>query len=231
MELESTLTGEPGKLQEPIPPALRHRAVGVAGRRAERQQCSTNGNGSDANGHEPAGRQRLGALLAEMADGTKFAVGTGFSDAELEARRPSAARSRFTLSRVDGQRAPVPVVRRLAPGRGYRGPTGTGEARRQRWDCHDSKQAALRVRRWWSHKFWEISVSGQEVTVRFGRNGTNEQSNVKNFADGARPRSAPAAGTRTRTIRHARKSLRADHARTPSLPTCTSWRPRPAGGR
>src|SRR5262249_13635556 len=36
-------------------------------------------------GHEPgAGRHkgRLGALLVEMADGTRFAVGTGFSDAE-----------------------------------------------------------------------------------------------------------------------------------------------------
>lgn len=38
-------------------------------------------------GHQPgAGRHkgRLGALLVELADGTKFAVGTGFSDAERE---------------------------------------------------------------------------------------------------------------------------------------------------
>ena len=36
-----------------------------------------------------------------------------------------------------------------------------------------------------SDKFWEISVTGKDVTVRFGRNGTNGQSNVKSFADGA----------------------------------------------
>lgn len=42
-------------------------------------------------GHqEGAGRHkgRLGALLVEMADGTKFAVGTGFSDAEREQPPP-----------------------------------------------------------------------------------------------------------------------------------------------
>src|SRR5438132_928553 len=42
-------------------------------------------------GHEPGkGRHqgRLGALLVEMADGTKFAVGAGFSDAEREAPPP-----------------------------------------------------------------------------------------------------------------------------------------------
>ena len=41
--------------------------------------------------HQPgAGRHkgRLGALLVELADGTRFAVGTGFSDAEREAPPP-----------------------------------------------------------------------------------------------------------------------------------------------
>ena len=37
-----------------------------------------------------AGRHkgRLGALLVELADGTQFSVGTGFSDAEREAPPP-----------------------------------------------------------------------------------------------------------------------------------------------
>ena len=34
-----------------------------------------------------------------------------------------------------------------------------------------------------SSKFWEVSVSGNDVTVRFGRIGTNGQTNTKSFAD------------------------------------------------
>ena len=36
-----------------------------------------------------------------------------------------------------------------------------------------------------SDKFWEISVSGKDVTVRVGRNGTNGKSSVKTLADAA----------------------------------------------
>ena len=34
-----------------------------------------------------------------------------------------------------------------------------------------------------SAKFWEISQSGNEVTVRFGRIGTNGQTQTKTLAD------------------------------------------------
>lgn len=36
-----------------------------------------------------------------------------------------------------------------------------------------------------SDKFWEIESHGTEVTVRFGRNGTDGQSNTKTFSDEA----------------------------------------------
>ena len=36
-----------------------------------------------------------------------------------------------------------------------------------------------------SDKFWELSVGGKEVVVRFGRNGTDGQSSTKTFADNA----------------------------------------------
>ena len=36
-----------------------------------------------------------------------------------------------------------------------------------------------------SSKFWEISTSDKDVTVRFGRIGTNGQTNVKTLADAA----------------------------------------------
>lgn len=36
-----------------------------------------------------------------------------------------------------------------------------------------------------SDKFWEIEQKANEITVRFGRNGTNGQSEQKTFADEA----------------------------------------------
>ena len=36
-----------------------------------------------------------------------------------------------------------------------------------------------------SDKFWELEIDGKDVTVRFGRNGTQGQSNVKGFRDEA----------------------------------------------
>jgi predicted DNA-binding WGR domain protein len=34
-----------------------------------------------------------------------------------------------------------------------------------------------------SHKYWEVSHQGVDVTVRYGRIGTHGQTNVKSFAD------------------------------------------------
>ncbi len=36
-----------------------------------------------------------------------------------------------------------------------------------------------------SSKFWEISIGGKEVTVRYGRIGANGTTKVKEFADDA----------------------------------------------
>ena len=36
-----------------------------------------------------------------------------------------------------------------------------------------------------SAKFWELGISGTEVTVRFGRIGTDGQTQVKSFPDSA----------------------------------------------
>jgi predicted DNA-binding WGR domain protein len=39
-----------------------------------------------------------------------------------------------------------------------------------------------------SRKFWEISLSGDSFTVRFGRIGTNGQTQSKTFGDEAKAR-------------------------------------------
>jgi predicted DNA-binding WGR domain protein len=36
-----------------------------------------------------------------------------------------------------------------------------------------------------SAKFWEVSISGKEVTIRFGRLGTDGQTLTKDFPDAA----------------------------------------------
>ena len=46
-----------------------------------------------------------------------------------------------------------------------------------------------------SNKFWEISVHGKEVTVRFGRIGSQGQSTIKAFPDAAA------------ALRHAEKTI------------------------
>lgn len=36
-----------------------------------------------------------------------------------------------------------------------------------------------------SSKFWEVAVSGTDVTVRYGRIGSNGQTQTKSFPDGS----------------------------------------------
>jgi predicted DNA-binding WGR domain protein len=38
-----------------------------------------------------------------------------------------------------------------------------------------------------SSKFWEVSVNGNEVTMRFGRIGSTGQTQTKSFSDQAAP--------------------------------------------
>lgn len=139
-------------------------------------------------GHEPGkGRHkgRLGALLVELADGTKFAVGTGFSDAERGA--PPAIGSTITFrfqELTDGgvprfpsyvrvrADAPVTVEPQSSSRKTSALPIATGK---RRFELTEGT----------SDKFWEIETNGTEVTVRFGRNGTSGQTNTETFADDA----------------------------------------------
>jgi DNA ligase 1 len=145
-------------------------------------------------GHQPgAGRHkgRLGALVARLADGTQFSVGTGFSDAQRE--KPPAVGSRITFRYQELSDGGVPRfpsfvgVRQDEPSIApqpksadkVKSPTPSvdltssapGESRH--FVFQDGK----------SDKFWEIAVAGADVTVRFGRSGTTGQTNTKSFPD------------------------------------------------
>jgi len=137
---------------------------------------------------EGAGRHkgRLGALVVELDNGTMFSVGTGFSDAERE--NPPAVGSLITvrfqeLSEAGVPRFPSFVGVRVDADVSTSTPKGAKIMK-------TAKAPAAKVRRFEfsegnSHKFWEISSQGLGVTVRFGRIGTQGQSQVKSFADEA----------------------------------------------
>jgi DNA ligase 1 len=139
-------------------------------------------------GHEPGkGRHkgRLGALLVELPNGTKFAIGTGFSDAERGSPPPIGSTITFRYQELTdggvprfpsylGVRTDAPVATKSKPST-ERGTTMPNTTAKRRFELVEGS----------SDKFWEIEIHGMEITVRFGRNGTSGQSNVKTFADEA----------------------------------------------
>lgn len=161
-------------------------------------------------GHQEGGgrhKGRLGALLVELEDGTKFAVGTGFSDAERES--PPAIGSVITfryqeLSEAGVPRFPSYVGVREAAEK----PLKKGAAKGKAEGIVAAASAAVaktaptpaakgtptgaakglrrfEFREGKSEKFWEIAVADTEVTVRFGRIGAGGQTQTKSFADAA----------------------------------------------
>ena len=141
-------------------------------------------------GHQGgAGRHkgRLGALQVELPDGTRFSVGTGFSDAQRENPPPIGSLITFRyqeLSEGGVPRFPSYVGLRAVPS----SPTTTtppdtvptipapGPAQGKRYfEFVEGK----------SSKFWEVSVQGQDMTVRYGRIGSQGQTRTKTFTDEA----------------------------------------------
>jgi DNA ligase-1 len=136
-------------------------------------------------GHEPGkGRHqgRLGALLVELANGVRFAVGTGLSDAERASPPPVGSRITFRYQELtDGgvPRFPVYVGVRAIPAAVPNHPSSSGETIM-------AKTASLRRFEFvggGSDKFWAVAVNGPTVVVQFGRNGTAGQTNTKSFED------------------------------------------------
>ncbi|WP_165245522.1 DNA ligase [Paludisphaera soli] len=134
-------------------------------------------------------RGRLGALLVELADGTRFSVGTGLSDALRE--RPPAVGALITFRYQELSEGGVPrfpsflgvrhdVASPAEPGAAA-APYATGAATvevsgaTRRFELIDGG----------SEKFWEVARDGCEVTVRYGRIGTTGQAKSKTLADEA----------------------------------------------
>lgn len=140
--------------------------------------------------HEPGkGRHkgRLGAVAAELPNGKRFNIGTGFSDKQRE--DPPAVGSTVTFKyqelTADGiPRFPVFIgVRIDAPAK----PAPLAKAPPAAATVASKPKAAGGVRRFenttdGASKFWEVSVSASSLTTRWGKIGSDGQTKTKTFA-------------------------------------------------
>ncbi len=139
-------------------------------------------------GHEPGKRRhkgRLGALLAELPNGIRFAVGTGLSDAERSDPPPVGSTITFRYQELTDGGVPrfpsyvgvrsiptVPIPVPIPP---------TGEL----FMANSVAKRRFTYVGGGSDKFWEIEVNNADVVVRYGRNGTAGQTNTKSCGDAA----------------------------------------------
>ena len=144
---------------------------------------------------------RLGALAAELPDGTSFSVGTGLSDRERESPPPVGSLITFRYQELTDAGVPrfPSFVRAFRDAEGAeapkaaapstrKSPSRRGSAKRSIHPVSTEKESDMAVRYFEfiddkSRKFWEITVSGSDVTVRYGRIGSDGQSKTKSLDD------------------------------------------------
>jgi DNA ligase-1 len=133
----------------------------------------------------------------QLADGTQFSVGTGFSDSQRESPPPVGSTITFRYQELSDRGVPrFPSFVRAAAAAPTSAPAvmpsapPPAKAKGKATMSSDSSSAAGGTRRFEfvegkSSKFWEITVSGNDVIVHFGRIGTNGQTKTKTFGDPA----------------------------------------------
>ncbi len=127
---------------------------------------------------------RMGALEVELQDGTKFSIGTGFSDAQREAPPQVGAFVAFRYQELTDGGVP-------------RFPSFVGQRDDVAWVGHDASAGGsepcvvdgetirLVFQDAKSDKFWEASLDGASLTVCYGKAGTDGRKQVKEMADAA----------------------------------------------
>jgi DNA ligase-1 len=150
---------------------------------------------------------RLGALVVRLPDGTEFSVGTGFTDKQRDAPPSVGSTITFRYQELsDGGVPRFPSFVRLRTDVTADGPimvvatpltTERPAKKSNKAKAAKSKPAPAKSpprseeARYFeyeegsSSKFWEITTDGTDVTVRYGRLGTDGQTRTKSFADEA----------------------------------------------
>lgn len=152
-------------------------------------------------GHVPgAGRHkgRLGALEVELGDGTRFNVGTGFSDREREAPPPLGALITFRYQELSNAGVPrfpsyvgVRIDARLPKAVAAAPRPPEKPAPKKMVPTPAAPGAGARYFEFiggGSSKFWEIEVRGAAFVTRYGRIGAAGQRTEKTFASEERAR-------------------------------------------
>jgi len=133
---------------------------------------------------------RLGALLVRLADGKEFAVGTGLSDRERESPPPVGSVITFRYQELSD--AGIPRFPSYVGVRNDARPGPLPKAAKLVAAAPKEASAASTGKRYFefadgtSSKFWEVSVSGCDLSTRWGKIGTDGQSKFKTFADATR---------------------------------------------
>jgi DNA ligase-1 len=148
---------------------------------------------------------RLGALDVQLPDGTRFSVGTGFSDRQRE--NPPGIGDTITFRYQELSEGGVPRFPSFVRVAGTGGPAVTPHRSDlpDRWEAkrtvsipapESAAPEAGCAPRYFefvggnSSKFWAISHAGNRLATRWGRIGTEGQGKTKEFADEAAAKAA-----------------------------------------
>jgi len=148
-------------------------------------------------------KARLGALVVALADGTRFNIGTGFSDAEREAPPAIGAVVTFRYQELSADgvpRFPSYVGERIdvelpAPRRAVSAPPpavsrpGSPEAAAEGLAGSPPADWAVRLEHPDEGKFWEIEVRGGQQLTRFGKLGSPGQTRLTELGSASDARS------------------------------------------
>jgi DNA ligase 1 len=142
---------------------------------------------------------RLGALVVQLEDGTEFNVGTGFTD-KLRDSPPEigltitfryqefsdAGVPRFPSFVRTGTDAQAATKKKSVKKKAARSSSAKKAAQKKTAAKTNTTSAAARYFELVdgkSSKYWEITIDETDVTVRYGRIGTDGQSKTKSFGD------------------------------------------------
>jgi DNA ligase-1 len=143
----------------------------------------------DHQGGKGRHKGRLGALIVQLDDGTEFSVGTGFSDAQREDPPPVGSTITFRYQELSDRGVPrfpsfvrtrkraketqAPKPKKPAKAKPVAETSKAKSGKTRTFEFSDGK----------SNKFWEISIDGTDVTVRYGKIGTDGRTQVKSLSD------------------------------------------------
>jgi DNA ligase-1 len=149
-------------------------------------------------GHEPGKgkhKGRLGAISVRLSNGIEFSVGTGFSDAQRAAPPPIGSLITFRYQELSDAGVPrfpsfVGIRNDAPPAAAMATIVSTPPATPSATIRPSVPARRFEFNEGTSNKFWEVSVSGSEMTTRWGRIGSAGQSKTKSFASAEAARAA-----------------------------------------